>query len=340
MMKETRVITTKSTTAEIDIIDRMGAILATDAEPSFARYLWYGDLGEGKTYLTGLLHNALVAQGTRGCFGMDFDGAMRNVLKSAGVEMPVKTYLGKTAYDTFENDIMMFSEKSHGFGALIIDPLTAFERIIMKKVMRINPISRNLKGKLETLPYGAPAIQDYGVQFEVMNNIFQLFQSISLHMNLVLTAHIIERSNPVTNITEFLPSMPGKRMPSAIGRWFNEVWRIHAESVKGQPVRFAQTVSMNKYKCKSQVYGMPDDLPVEEAIVRTLSAYQTGSGGVAPTSSGDLKSQKTQPGDMDAQADVETTEVKVVVAEAKEASEEELIRQLQVNHELGVAGLK
>ena len=338
-MTETRVITTESTKAEIDIIDQLGAILATDAEPSFARYLWYGDLGEGKTYLTGLLHNALVAQGTRGCFGMDFDGAMRNVLKSAGVAMPVKTYLGATAYDSFENDIMLFAEKSHGFGALIIDPLTAFERIIMKKVMRINPISRNLKDKLGTLPYGAPALQDYGVQFEVLNNIFQLFQSISLHMNLVLTAHIIERSNPVTNITEFLPSMPGKRMPSSIGRWFNEVWRIHTESVKGSPVRFAQTASMNKYKCKSQVYGMPDDLPVDEAISRTLRAYQTGSGGVAPTPAGDVRSQKTHPGDMDLQTDVEA-EVKTLVEVAKEVSEQEVLRQLQSKRELGVGGLK
>lgn len=297
-------IETKSTQEEIDIVKQMGAILATDAGPSFARYLWYGDLGEGKTFLSGILHKALVKKGTRGCFGMDFDGAMLNVLKSANIDMPVKTYVGPNAYDEFEDDIMLFAQKSYGFGALVIDPLTAFERIIMKKVMRINPISRNLKGKLGTLPYGAPAIQDYGVQFEVMNNIFQLFQLISLHMNLVLTAHVIERSNPVTNVTEFLPSMPGKRMPSSIGRWFNEVWRIHTESSEGKPVRFAQTVSVNKFKCKSQVHGMPDDLPVEEAIKRTIDAYLTGD--VSPTPTGDLKDEGSKhPGDLDAQVNVE-----------------------------------
>ena len=141
-----------STQAEIDIVEKLGAIISTDARPTFARYLWYGDLGEGKTYLTGLLHKLLVAKGTRGCFGMDFDGAMRNVLKSAGIAMPVKTYLGLSAYDEFENDIIQFADQNHGFGAIIIDPLTAFERVIMKKVMRINPIDRNLKGNLLHFP--------------------------------------------------------------------------------------------------------------------------------------------------------------------------------------------
>ena len=295
-------ITTESTQAEIDIVERLGAILATDAKPSYARYLWYGDFGEGKTYLAGMLHEVLVKKGTRGCFGMDFDGAMRNVLKSAGVAMPVKTYLGPTAYDEFENDIIAFSADNHGFGGLIIDPLTAFERVIMKKVLRINPIDRHLKGKLKTLPQGASAIQDYGIQFEVMNNIFQLFQSISLHMNLVLTAHIIERSNPVTHLTEFLPSMPGKRMPSSVGRWFNEVWRIHSELDGDKVVRFAQTASFNKYKCKSQVLGMPKDLPVAEALERTLVAYMTG--GVTPASAVSKKDQ-THPGDLDAQKELE-----------------------------------
>ena len=103
------IITTESTQAEIDIVEKLGAIISTDALPTYARYLWYGDLGEGKTYLTGLLHNLLVQKGSRGCFGMDFDGAMRNVLKSAGIAMPVKTYVGKTAYDQFEHDILLFA---------------------------------------------------------------------------------------------------------------------------------------------------------------------------------------------------------------------------------------
>ena len=324
-------ITTESSQAEIDIVEKLGAILSTNERPSFTRYLWYGDLGEGKTYLAGLLHKILVEKGTRGCFGMDFDGAMRNVLRSAGITMPVKTYLGSTAYDEFENDIGYFAAKNHGFGAIVIDPLTAFERIIMKKVMRINPIDRNLKSKLTTLPYGAPAIQDYGVQFEVMNNIFQLLQSISLHMNVILTAHIMERSNPVTNITEFLPSMPGKRMPSSVGRWFNEVWRIHAELKKGELVRFAQTASLHKFKCKSQVHGMPYDLPVEDAILRTIDAYTAGK--IEKPREEDMK-KRTHAGDMDSQEDQEDKEdidehpVRTYINSLKE-TETEILNRVQ-----------
>ena len=84
-------------------------------------------------------------------------------------------------------------------------------------------------------------------------------------MHFVMTAHMLERQNPITNMTEFLPAISGKKMPSALGRWFNEVWHIHGEMVKGEIQRMAQTASFNKYKCKSQVNGMPYELPVAEA---------------------------------------------------------------------------
>ena len=59
MDKPQGALTTTSTQAEIDIVDKLGAILATDEKTSHTRYLWYGDLGEGKTYLTGILHKIL-----------------------------------------------------------------------------------------------------------------------------------------------------------------------------------------------------------------------------------------------------------------------------------------
>ena len=271
-----RSISTQSTQQEIDIVEQLKASSTLDAKPTYARYLWYGDFGEGKTYLVGQFNEMLKKRGTRGCFGMDFDGAMRNVLKSAGVEMPVKTYLGENAYSDFEADITKFYTESYGFGAIVIDPLTAFERVVMKKVMAINPIQRHLKKKLMTLPHGVAAIQDYGIEFEVITNILQFLQTISLNMHVIMTAHIIERHNPITNVVEFLPAITGKKMPSALGRWFNEVWWVHGEMVKGEIVRIAQTASYNKYKCKSQVSGMPYELPVLEALERTLEAYNVG----------------------------------------------------------------
>ena len=97
------------------LLKKLGATLTTDAKPTYARYLWYGDYGEGKTYLTGVFNNMLKKHGTRGCFGMDFDGAMRNVLKSANIEMPVKTYVGPSAFSMFEEDVSNFSNKQSRF---------------------------------------------------------------------------------------------------------------------------------------------------------------------------------------------------------------------------------
>ena len=313
---EVKEVRTESTQEEIDIVAKLGATLSTDAGPTFARYLWYGDYGEGKTYMIGILNEMLKERGTRGCFGMDFDGAMRNVLKSAEISMPVKTYLGDDAYNTFENDIAQFYTSNQGFGALIIDPLTAFERIIMKKVLRVNPISRHLKGKMNALPYGTMSIQDYGIAFEIILNILQFLQSVSLHMHVVMTAHIIERQNPVTTVTEFLPSISGKKMPSSIGRWFNEVWRIHSEMVKGDIGRYAQTASFDKFKCKSQVKGMPYDLPVVAALEKTLDAY--ASGDVMPMKRG-KKEGMTHPEDLDEQTSLDEP----LLEEEKEKEKEE-----------------
>ena len=257
---------------------------------------------------------------------MDFDGAMRNVLKSAQIDMPVKTYVDKNAYDEFENDIAMFASDNHGFGAIVIDPLTAFEAVVMQKVMRVNPIKRNFQSKVRLLPQGAPSPQDYGIEFGIINNVFKFLQATSLHMNVVMTAHILARENPVTNITEFLPAISGKKMPSSIGRWFNEVWRIHGEMRGEKIVRYAQTASYNKFKCKSQVHDMPHDLPVEEALQRTIDAYMTGK--VEPVPDAPL-TDETHPGDMLSQKDVDSeSEAKTTEAEESISPEELLGRMM------------
>ena len=329
--EETSIITTESTQEEIDIVEKLGASLSTDAKPTHARYLWYGDYGEGKTYLLGQFNELLKKHGTRGCFGMDFDGAMSNVLKSAGIEMPIKTYLGRSGYSTFEADIGNFYKQSHGFGALVIDPLTAFERVVMNQAMLINPIDRNLKGKLMTLPHGMPSVQDFGVEFEVINNILQFLQNVSLHMHVVMTAHIIERHNPITNVVEFLPAISGKKMPSAIGRWFNEVWWIHGEMKQRNIERIAQTASYNKYKCKSQVYGMPHSLPAIEALEKTLAAYTTGNVRPvkAPPEKPSLGEQGHHPEDLLAQPAFDEPDSPASRKERRVKAEEDLLKRME-----------
>lgn len=261
-----------------DILAELGASFTNEATPSHARYLWYGDLGEGKTHTIGILHNLLKQRGTRGVFMFDFENAAANTLKSAGFDVPYKVYSGKDSYFDFEKDITRFTAANHGFGALAFDSATVIERMVMKVVHRINPIDRYLKGKLKTLPTGISSIQDYGIAFEIAFRIFDFFIDVSRHMSIVMTAHKLERQNPITKVLEYLPAYSGKRMPSQFGRWFNEVWHIYSEmDAQDKIVRYAQTASFNKTKCKTQVKGMPHALPIEEALQRAIEAYFTGN---------------------------------------------------------------
>ena len=78
---------------------------------------------------------------------------------------------------------------------------------------------------------------------------------------------------------EYVPAVTGKKLPGTMGLWFNEVWRIYALNKKVeegkkkgeiQTLRVAQTVSGDRFSCKTQTAGLPPHVEVSRALREAL----------------------------------------------------------------------
>ena len=239
------------------------------------RHLWIGDYGSGKTYMLGQMHNELKKNGSKGLYLMDIDIGHKT-LKSAGIadDMELAMFTGKEAYVRWAAKIKEFATDNLGYGGLAIDSLTALEKHCLKHIMtEIAPTKDRPLGFL-------PSLQDQGALVNMLEGIMPYLQSISLHMEVIMTAHLQTRRDEISNIAWNLPSIVGKKLPSKIGSYFNEVWLIEAEKkiVEGESVieRTAQTATFDRNKCKTQVKDMPLKLPTHEAITRAVKAYEIG----------------------------------------------------------------
>lgn len=238
------------------------------------RHLWYCDYGGGKTYLLGLLHRYLVdKEGSRGLYLFDFDIGT-NTLRSAEKfdDMEFDYYTGEGAYHRFETKLAALSEDSEGFGGLAIDSLTTLEKVVMKHIKTV--VAPNTKRPMGGMIANE---QDYGCLVQVIENILPFLQAVSLKMEVVMTAHMQERRNEETHVLWNLPSVTGKKLPSKIGAYFNEVWHIEATKKDKIIERIAQTATFDRFKCKTQIKGMPFTLDVEEALALAIKAYGVGA---------------------------------------------------------------
>lgn len=243
-------------------------IIATEMEVSHGRYLWYGDLGCGKTYLIGMMHEVLKKRGTKGIYMFNFDKG-ENTLTTAGFDVAFDYFVGRDAYPAFERRLGELSNDNEGYGGYAFDSLTTMEKLIMNHVHKINDVKRHL-GFVSNQ-------QDYGILIQIIENLMPFLQELSLNAEVIMTAHLLERRDEDTGKLWFLPSVTGKKLPSKIGLWFNEVWRIWGEKKGDKIERFAQTAAYDKFQCKSQVAGMPLACPVDVALHKAVEAYNLGN---------------------------------------------------------------
>lgn len=238
------------------------------------RHLWYSDFGEGKTYLTGLLHRYLVdEEHTKGIYMFDFDLGIQT-LRSAGKfdDMEYDPYTGPGAFKRFNEKIASFAQDSQGFGGICLDSLTSLEKIVMTHIKKV--LAPDVKRPMDGMVANQ---QDYGTLVQIIENILPFLQSISLRMEVVMTAHMQERRNDETNILWNLPCVTGKKLPSKIGSYFNEVWHLSAELEAGKIKRTVQTATYDRFKCKTQIRDMPLSLPAEDALKMAVDAYSIGA---------------------------------------------------------------
>ena len=256
------VLNTQSTTTEIH-----------------SRYLLYGNYGCGKTYMLGIIDDILKKLGTKGLYIFDFDHGIKT-LSTAGFSVDYDRYVDFVpkkphAFNDFKNRFTDFESDTHGYGGLAIDSLTTLERVLGYEVLNENVTTRKDAGRLGK----KFTLNDFGLLIEIMHQLLSQLINVSHHMDVFVTAHLKERQNPISDAMEFVPAITGKALPSSIGLWFNEVWHIYSmkrkieESKKKDEteiLRVAQTVSGDRYSCKTQTAGLPPHVEVSRALRESL----------------------------------------------------------------------
>ena len=243
-----------------------------DTPTVHGRILLYSDYGAGKTYLLGQLHNELKKNGSRGLYLMDLDVGHKT-LSSAGIfdDLEFDIFVGKDAYKRWEDKLGEFANDNHGFGGLAIDSLSTLEKITLKHIIKNIAASKDR-------PLGfLPSLQDQGCLVNIIENIMPFLQSLSLHMTTVMTAHMQERRSDETSVLWMLPCVTGRKLPSKLGAYFNEVWHIEADKVGDKMERTVQTATFDRFKCKTQIKNMPLRLPAEDALKLAVKAYDIGA---------------------------------------------------------------
>ena len=232
----------------------------------FTRFLLYSDFGNGKTHLIGTVHKMLKEQGLPGVYLADVDMGIKTLIGREGIEdLAFDTFVGPGAYTKLLKQIGIFLKEgtNSGYSCIAFDSLTFIQRIAMDFIQTQSKTKRAL---------GFVANQhDYGLLVQLIQGFIQVLLRLSTTHTVILTAHLRERENPTTKMSEWVPSIVGRQLPSALGAWFNEVWYLRLDlNTEKQLIHVAQTISENSFKCKSQTQNMPRYVLAEEALKLSL----------------------------------------------------------------------
>lgn len=231
----------------------------SDLKPSNKKtVLIYGESGSGKT-----------------CFAASFPGPIHyydfdGKVSSAAQYLKGSAKLGEISYDdctpkkgfdpgAFINDEIgkIKDSGSVPYGTIVIDSLTTFADATMAYLMKMNP---GIK-RIITRGAQAPALQDYGI-FRLYMKAF-ISGVLALPCNVVFTAHVHVDKDEHTGRLIYHPMMAGK-LAYELPIYFEEVYVSYVKDGK----YFAQTQADSKYQCRSQIRGLPKEIPLsyEELI--------------------------------------------------------------------------
>lgn len=217
------------------------------------KILVWGDSGNGKTcFATGFPGPIWVA---------DFD----NKISSAASFYANSDQLSQIEYDNYAptdtrgasaerfNIKLAELKKSQPFPykTIVLDSLTTFSDEAMRYLMRMNP---GIK-RTETKGALTPALQDY----QVSRLFFKQFitEFLNFPCNVVVTAHIQTEKDEMTGEILRSPMMSGK-LAHELPIYFSEVYRAFVKDGK----YLAQTKSDNKFQCRTQIKGLPSEIPL------------------------------------------------------------------------------
>jgi phage nucleotide-binding protein len=220
------------------------------------KLLLYGDAGEGKTcFATSFPGPTLL---------LDFDGKAdsaalfhrgKPVLDNIDV-MELAANMVDDPIDAMNKliDQQLVPAQKTGemkYKTIILDSITTFSTACLAHIIKTNPGIKRVPCKQGV----QPGMQDYGI----LKREFQKLVPgiLSLDCNIIMTAHISVTKDDLTGQIVRGPIMDGS-FSDMLPIYFKEVWKLGVDKEK----RVAQTQTDFKYKCRSQIPGLPNPFDI------------------------------------------------------------------------------
>jgi len=234
-----------------------------------AKLLLIGDPGDGKTVFSCSFPTPLLL--------LDFDGKA----DSAALfyrkdtqrldDIDVRAYSANLVTDPIAElnkliDTELIPQQTSGklaYKTIVIDSVTTFSRAVLNHIILTNPGVKRTSSKQGL----QPCLADYGVLKREFSKLIPGL--LSLDCNIIFTAHMDTQKDELTGELIRGPLMDGA-FSNQLSIYFKEVWRIYTD--KNQ--RLAQTQSDYKYKCRSQIPGLPNPFDITkgyEALKQYIS---------------------------------------------------------------------
>lgn len=232
-----------------------------------SKLLILGDPGEGKTVFSCSFPGPILL--------LDFDGKADSAAmfykqdKERLNFIEVKDYSSSLSNDPI-NELNMLIDKELipqqkagklEYKTIIIDSITTFSAAVLQHIVNTNPgIKRN-----PTKQGVQPGLQDYGILKREFKKLIPGL--LSLDCNIIMTGHYSVNKDDLTGEISRQPLMDGA-FAQQLPVYFKEVWRLYTDKGK----RMAQTQSDYKFKCRSQINGLPEKFDITEGY-KSLEKY-------------------------------------------------------------------
>jgi hypothetical protein len=228
----------------------------------FVKVLVYGEPGGGKTvFSTGFPGPILY---------FDFDNKVssaarfyRNDLER--LKQIEVVQLGSTLHESPINELQkrvnelarMQKAGEYPYKTLVIDSITTFSSACLSHIVQTNP---GIK-RVITAQGQQPGMQDFGILKREFQRLIPGL--LTLEMNVVMLGHISITKDEFSGELIRGVLMDGS-FAEQLPIYFEEVYRAYVTEVQGGKREFfAQTQSDGKFKCRSQIPGLPSVIPLK-----------------------------------------------------------------------------
>lgn len=219
------------------------------------KVLVYGEAGSGKT---------VFAAGFPGpTLYFDFDNKVSSAARfySADNErlsqievINLAPQIAKNPIDSFLAEIDKLSKMQrsgeYAYKTVVIDSITTFSAAVLNSIVSTNPGIKRTMNKQGP----QPGLQDYGILRREFQKLIPGL--LSLDINVVMLGHIATDKDETTGEIVRGVLMDGS-FSQQLPIYFDEVYRAYVEEKDGKRRFMAQTQSDARFKCRSQIPGLP-----------------------------------------------------------------------------------